>query len=154
MPRILIADDNETLRNALKKLLSDDDKWNVCGEASNGQEAVALAATLKPDAVLLDFMMPTMNGLDAAKEILKNDPSVPVAMYTLHQNTQLEAHARRFGVRKVISKTEIFNSLKASLEEILAPATIGPLQVPEDVSIPPELPIDPTEMKKPGDEPI
>jgi hypothetical protein len=83
-----------------------------------------------------------------AREILKNDPSVPVAMYTLHQNIQLEAYARKYGVRKVISKTEVFTSLKASLEEMMAPAAVGPLQVPEDVSIPPDLPIDPAETKK------
>jgi DNA-binding NarL/FixJ family response regulator len=122
MPRILIVDDNEALRRALKQILSEHDNWIVCGEAANGAEAVELAARLKPDALLLDFKMPIMNGLDAAREIIKNDPALPIAMYTLDQNTQFELQAQRIGVRKVISKTELFKSLTTSLDEIVAPS--------------------------------
>jgi DNA-binding NarL/FixJ family response regulator len=60
--------------------------------------------------------------LDAAREIIKNDPALPIAMYTLDQNTQFELQAQRIGVRKVISKTELFKSLTTSLDEIVAPS--------------------------------
>jgi DNA-binding NarL/FixJ family response regulator len=119
MPRILIVDDNQALRVALKKILLDAGGWIVCGEAANGAEAVELAVKLHPDVVLLDFQMPVMNGLDAAKAILKRDASLPIAMYTLHQNSFLESHAHSIGVQKVICKADIFSKLVTSLEDLL-----------------------------------
>ena len=121
MLRILIVDDNQTLRRALRGMLSKRADWFVCGEAANGLQAVQLAAKLKPDAVLLDFRMPLMNGLEAAREIIKNDPSVPIAMYTLvDQSVRFESEAARIGVRKIISKSDIFQSLVSSLDEMAA----------------------------------
>ena len=102
-------------------MLSQRGDWIVCGEAANGLQAVQLAARLKPDAVLLDFKMPVMNGMEAAKEIIKNDPSVPIAMYTLvDQGMHFESEAQRIGVRKVMSKADMFQSLASSLNEMAA----------------------------------
>jgi len=100
-------------------MLFNGDEWEFCGEAANGQEAVDLAASCKPDVILLDFQMPVMNGLVAAREILKRDPSVPIAMYTMHQNRFFEEEAKAAGVRKVISKTDLFSSLTPSLLELV-----------------------------------
>lgn len=119
MPRVLIADDNEALRRAIKNLLAEDDGWIIAGEATNGAEAVELAGTTEPDVVLLDFQMPTMNGLDAAKKIVASNPSVPIAMYTLHQSEFFESQAKAAGVRKVISKTDLFSSLPSSLNKLV-----------------------------------
>lgn len=119
MPRVLIADDNEALRRAIKNLLVEDDGWIIVGEAANGAEAVELAGKTEPDVILLDFQMPTMNGLDAAKRIVASNPSVPVAMYTLHQSEFFESQAKAAGVRKVISKTDLFSALPASLSELV-----------------------------------
>lgn len=102
-------------------MLSNREDWIVCGEAANGLQAVQLAAKLKPDAVLLDFRMPVMNGLDAAREIIKNDPSVPIAMYTLvDQSARFESEAQKIGVRKIISKTDMLQSLASSLDDMTA----------------------------------
>jgi CheY-like chemotaxis protein len=95
------------------------EEWVVCGLAKDGREAVEMARTLKPDVILLDFQMPNMNGLEAARRIIADDPSLPVAMYTLNKNEFFERLASAAGVRKVISKTEIFSSLLPSLKEIL-----------------------------------
>jgi len=110
------------LRDALKRMLLAGDEWQICGEASNGEEAVKLATSSKPDVILLDFQMPVMNGLTAAREIIKGNPSVPIAMYTLHQNRFFENEAKAAGVRRVISKTDLFSSLASSLQELLEPA--------------------------------
>lgn len=121
LPRVLIADDNPTIRQALAKIFADSgDHWIVCGLAENGMQAVEMAANLKPDVVLLDFQMPQMNGLDAAREILKCSPSIPIAMYTLHQNQFFEKQAKSMGVRAVISKSDVFSALLPSLEAILS----------------------------------
>lgn len=121
MRRILIVDDNQNVRHALRGMLSKREDWIVCGEAANGLQAVQLAAKLKPDAVLLDFKMPVMNGLEAAREIIKNDSSVPIAMYTLvDQSARFESEAQKIGVRKIISKTDMLQSLASSLDELTA----------------------------------
>jgi DNA-binding NarL/FixJ family response regulator len=67
--RILVADDNEIMRSYLRRMLETKDDWHVCEEACNGREAVDKAGQSSPDVILLDFEMPEMNGLDAAKEI-------------------------------------------------------------------------------------
>lgn len=119
LPRIIIADDNEHMRKTIGNELRRVDEWKICGEAANGDEAVKLTAKLAPDVVVLDFQMPVMNGLDAAREITKRHPEVPIVMYTLHNNPFLESQAKAIGVRKFISKTEMFSALIPSLEEIL-----------------------------------
>lgn len=118
LPRVLIADDNHTVRKALVGIFAES-SWTVCGEATNGVEAVELAAKLKPDVILLDFQMPQMNGLDAAKAIIKRDPTARVAMYTLHQNQFFETQAKSIGVRAVISKSDVFSALLPSLQAII-----------------------------------
>lgn len=128
MVRILIADDSEILRTHLRALLQLPD-WVLCGEASNGRQAVLMASHLKPDVIVLDFAMPMLNGIEAAQEILKALPSVPIVLYTLHKSPQLERDAIEAGIRKVISKGEDSNALIAGLQELLAVGrtALGPL---------------------------
>lgn len=149
MPRILIADDNESLRNALKDVLSTRADWTICGEATNGRSAVSMAMELKPDVIVLDFLMPLMNGIAAAAEILKDTPEVPIILYTMHMSGQLEREAKKAGVRKVVAKTEPFDIFVASLEEFLggASAPLGPLSIsteyPTILDTPGQLPANP-----------
>lgn len=117
MPRVLIVDDNQVIRRALRAMFVVG--WIVCGEAENGEQAVAMAAALHPEVILLDFQMPKMNGLDAAKKILEANPAMPIAMYTLHQNRIFESAALACGVRKVISKADLFSALIPALQDIL-----------------------------------
>jgi DNA-binding NarL/FixJ family response regulator len=79
-----------------------------------------MASQLKPDVIVLDFVMPMLNGMEAAREILKAMPSVPIVLYTLHKNPQLELDASELGICKVISKGEDSNALIAILQELLA----------------------------------
>jgi DNA-binding NarL/FixJ family response regulator len=131
MARILIADDNESLRTALRKALSAREGWTICGEAGDGVSAVNLAEQLKPDLVILDFLMPLRNGLATAAEIRKTLPDLPIILYTMHMSAQLEREARRMGVRKVVSKTERFQTFVESLEEFIGRPSdsIGPLGI-------------------------
>lgn len=129
MQRILIADDHESVRNALRDVLSQKSGWTVCGEATNGQSAVSLALTLKPDLIILDFLMPLMNGLAAAREISKVLPDVPIVLYTMHKSEPLEKEAKKAGIKKVISKVGRFEDFIAEVSEFLrdGEAPIGPL---------------------------
>jgi DNA-binding NarL/FixJ family response regulator len=140
MPRILIADDSEHGRMSLKALLRLRDGWTVCGEALNGRHAVLLAADLKPDVIILDFSMPMLDGLQAAKEILNVTPQVPIIMFTFHKTRQLDIEAERFGIRKVISKNDPLAVLLNVIQESLNGdhLSVGPLAIPADKSaIPP-----------------
>ena len=74
--RILVADDHESVRKGVCVILGTRDDIEVCGEASNGQEAIDKAQELKPDLIILDITMPVVNGIDAAEAIRKTMPHV------------------------------------------------------------------------------
>lgn len=134
MLKILIADDNESLRIALREVLSRQPGWTVCGEATNGRSAVSMALELKPDVIILDFLMPLMNGLAAAAEISQQAPQLPILLYTMHMSAQLEREAKRVGIKKVISKTDRFDDFIASLVEIVSAGNppLGPLRLSDN----------------------
>lgn len=120
MARILIADDRESMRIALKTLFVLRPDWEICGEAEDGREAISKATDLRPDMIVLDFKMPLANGLQAAQEICKNLPTTPIVMYTLYKNDQLESIARSAGVRRVVAKEDGVQSLLGAIEAELA----------------------------------
>src|SRR5271170_6957171 len=80
--RIFIADDHDVVRCGIRTLLESHAGWSVCGEARDGREAVTKVAELKPDLVVLDVAMPMLNGMDAARQILKARPGTPILILT------------------------------------------------------------------------
>ncbi len=123
MPKILIADDNEQILQFLSALLSQEPDLNVCGQARNGRQAVLMARELAPDAVILDLQMPMLDGLGASAEIVKLYPLIPILLYTVHKNEQIDREAKKVGVRKVIAKTDSPESLLASIRTLLPRAS-------------------------------
>ena len=111
--RILVVDDSRAMRLSLRRLLERHPHWTVCGEASDGREAVKKAEQVGPDVVVLDFQMPEMNGLDAARSIKQRSPAVPILMVSMHMSLQLAAEARKAGIRGVCAKTDIFCVVEA-----------------------------------------
>lgn len=107
MVRILVADDSPAVRRCLRGLLDQHEDWLVCGEASNGREAVEQFRDAKPDLIVLDFQMPEMNGLDAARRIVDLSPKTPILMVTVHLSKQLSEEARKVGIRGACAKTDI-----------------------------------------------
>lgn len=120
MARILIADDRESMRSAVKTVIRLHPGWEICGEADDGREAVAKAVELKPDLVLLDFRMPISNGIRAGSEICTLMPGTPVVMYTLHRTPELEVAAKLVGIRRVVPKEEGPKPLLNAIEFELA----------------------------------
>src|SRR3954468_4521627 len=104
MTRILIVDDNRQVETALRTWLQKRSSWKVCSEAENGQDAVELARQLKPDIILLDYAMPNMNGLQAAKLISASMPECGLILFTMFASDQLRTLAQAAGVRTVVSK--------------------------------------------------
>jgi two-component system vancomycin resistance associated response regulator VraR len=103
---ILIADDSEVIRRSLRNLIGTQAGLTVCGEAENGVQAIEKAHKLKPDLILMDFSMPLMNGLDAATQLKKDSPRVPIVMLTMFKDKFLEERAYKAGVSLVLSKEE------------------------------------------------
>jgi DNA-binding NarL/FixJ family response regulator len=107
MTRILVADDSEVVRRGISRLLQEHQDWEVCGEAVDGVETVAKAQQLAPDVVILDFAMPVMNGLDAAREILKTHPKTEIVLCSMYLDSQLAALASDVGIRSLLSKSNV-----------------------------------------------
>jgi DNA-binding NarL/FixJ family response regulator len=115
--RILIADDHDLMRHLIKQEFEHHADW-VCIEAENGQQAVVKATELKPEIIILDWVMPVMDGLAAAREIVKTLPSVPIVIHTVHFSEQLKWEAKKIGVREVLPKADLA-SLVGVVEALL-----------------------------------
>jgi DNA-binding NarL/FixJ family response regulator len=102
---ILIVDDNAHVRRAICELFKYEEDFTVCGEASNGKEAIAKALELHPDLIVLDLSMPVMGGLDAARELKRLLPEVPLLMYSMFGDL-VQEQARQVGISELISKSQ------------------------------------------------
>jgi DNA-binding NarL/FixJ family response regulator len=107
MTRILIADDSPPVRRGLRTLLELNSDWQVCGEAVDGADAVEKALQLAPDLILMDFLMPQMDGVQAARKIAESGADIPILLFTLNLLPQIMELARTAGLRGAISKSEI-----------------------------------------------
>jgi two-component system response regulator NreC len=116
--RILLADDHVIVRQGLKALL-ERERFEVAGEASDGREAVRLAAGLKPDIILLDVAMPLLNGMDATREILRNAPGAKVILLTMYAEDHYVLEALRAGAIGFVVKTRASGELLEAIREVL-----------------------------------
>ena len=118
-PRILLVDDHHVVRRGVAGVIGDArPEWEVCGEASTGREAVAAAARLRPDIVVMDISMPDMNGLEATREILKNHPGTEVLILSVHESDQIVHDVLAAGARGYILKQDAGTELIAALEAV------------------------------------
>ena len=106
MAKVLIVDDNPIVRRSLCDLFTQQADFQICGEAEDGLQAIEKAQQRKPDLIVLDLVMPGMNGLDAARVINGMLPEVPMILFTLHSDGLVQEQARSAGIATVISKGE------------------------------------------------
>ena len=116
--RILVADDHEVVRRGLCALLQAQPDWEICGEANDGREALDKAQKLKPDAVILDIGMPSLNGLEATRQILKLNPQTKVLILTLHDSDQVVREVLNAGARGFLLKSDAARELVAAVEAL------------------------------------
>jgi DNA-binding NarL/FixJ family response regulator len=116
--RILVVDDHPPFRHMLRTFLELNPNWEVCGEASDGWEAVNRTAELHPDIVIMDLDMPKLNGLEATRRIHQLVPSVRVLILTFHENSVLPKIARESGAQGYILKSETFDVLTQAIETV------------------------------------
>jgi len=116
--RILLADDHAIVRQGLRLLLQREG-FEVVGEAVNGQEAVRLATESCPDVAVLDYGMPLLNGVDAARAILQACPLAKVILLTMHADDRYVLEAVRLGVKGYVVKTQASTDLVRAIQEVL-----------------------------------
>ena len=143
LTRILIADDHESVIRTVRTLLEANPDWKVCGQAVDGREAVAKALELRPDIILLDLAMPTLNGLSAAHEISEALPNVPIILHTLYRYPQVDAEAQKRGIRRVVKKASP-STLVSVIQELVNARVPGTKAVSHVAEISPAALADPT----------
>jgi DNA-binding NarL/FixJ family response regulator len=116
--RILIADDHEVARKGIRSLLENHPGWEICGEASDGREAVASVTKLKPDVLLLDIGMPNLNGLDATRQILAIMPEARILILTVHDSEQVVREVLAAGARGFLLKSDTGRDLVTAVEAL------------------------------------
>ena len=118
--RILIVDDHDALRRAIRGLLESRREFEICGEAKDGLEALEKVAELKPDVVVLNVIMPVMDGFEAARKIRAVSPQSRIVMLSSHKDQQLLEEARNVGavcyVPKSDAERELIEAVKAAAE--------------------------------------
>lgn len=118
--RILVADDHDIVRRGILSLIQDHAGWKVVAEAKDGRDAVAKALELKPDLAVLDVSMPSLNGLDATRQMLKANGKLRVLVLTMHESEQLMEDVLRAGARGYILKADAGRDLVLAMEALLA----------------------------------
>src|SRR5580704_15372958 len=116
--RILLADDHEIVRRGLRALLEKHEGWEVCGEASDGREAVEKALQLNPDVVIVDIGMPNLNGLDTTRQLLQHDPHFKVIVLTITDSDQVIREALDAGARGFVLKSDAARDLVSAVEAL------------------------------------
>jgi DNA-binding NarL/FixJ family response regulator len=118
MVRILLADDHDVVRRGLCDMLNAQKGWEVCGEASNGLEAVKLALKVEPDVAVLDLSMPELSGLEATRQIRRELPRTEVLIFTMHETEQLIREVLAAGARGYVLKSDAGRSLVLAIEAL------------------------------------
>jgi DNA-binding NarL/FixJ family response regulator len=116
--RVLIADDHAILRRALRMMLETEPLLQVVGEAENGREAVAMAARVLPDVVLMDMVMPGLNGVDATRQLLKAHPDCKVLMVSAYGDDERVVHALQAGAAGYVLKDSDLSELVRAIRAV------------------------------------
>jgi DNA-binding NarL/FixJ family response regulator len=122
--RILIADDHEIVREGIRTLITRArPEWEICGEASNGEQAIEAVRNLKPDVVVLDITMPSMSGLEAATGIAKLAVGCRILMFTMHESERLALEVRQAGAQGFVLKSQGARDLIRAVDCLLGGGT-------------------------------
>jgi DNA-binding NarL/FixJ family response regulator len=116
--RILLADDHEVVRAGLRALLEEQSGWEVVAEAVDGRDAVEKASKLKPDVVVIDIAMPSLNGLEAVRQIVKAVPNTKVLVLTMYDSDPLIQQVLQAGARGYLLKSDAGRDLVSAIDAL------------------------------------
>jgi DNA-binding NarL/FixJ family response regulator len=117
--RFLLADDSEVVRGFLREIIIGTNGWSVCAEAGDGLAAVELAESLHPDCVILDFAMPRLNGIEAARLIARRSPNTAILLISMHEEAVLGRHLTA-EIKGFVPKSRVAWELLPAIQAVLA----------------------------------
>ena len=115
--KILLVEDHEIVRKGLYELIDGHSGWKVCGEAGNGKEAIEKSLSLNPDVVVIDLLMPVMNGIEATKQIRQLCPATKIVMVSMYDSQQ--AVAEKAGANAYVGKSRTWYDLRDAIATVL-----------------------------------
>jgi DNA-binding NarL/FixJ family response regulator len=133
MPKVLIVDDHAFIRRGVQTLLRQFPEWEFCGEADNGNDAIRMAAELKPAVIVMDVSMPGLNGIEASRAIHKVQPEVKIVLMTLHNSPELVRSAFRAGVNGYLLKSDAEQELLKALNIVIGEGSYISPKIDSDV---------------------
>lgn len=116
--RVLVVDDEADLRLLVRGVLQSEPRFTVVGEAAGGAEALELFEQLAPDALVLDYRMPDLNGLEVADRILRVHPDTPIILFSAFLDDETRLEAEHIGVKRCLSKDRVFD-LTSTLSDLV-----------------------------------
>jgi DNA-binding NarL/FixJ family response regulator len=129
--RILLVDDKPKVGLAIRQILAEKSEWEVCGEASSGEDAVEKARSLEPDLAILDVVMAGGNGLEAGRQIHKLCPSTAILLVSMYDVSSLVTQMKDSGIQGFVSKACIGSELVPAIEALLAGGTYFRTEIPQ-----------------------
>jgi DNA-binding NarL/FixJ family response regulator len=120
--RIFLVDDNAMARALIRESLQQHSEWVVVGEAGNGRQALAKFPDHRPQLTVMDFLMPEMNGLEAARQLTERNPDALILMVTTDPSSQLEEEAKQAGIKGLCAKDEM-QSLVSAIDTVIQGGT-------------------------------
>lgn len=120
--RVLVVDDSPAVRSMVRQLFESETNYEIAGEAGNGRDAIAKAAFLKPDLIVLDLSMPVLSGLDAAPFLRRVLPETHLILFTVHSGPEVERLALAAGIEAVVSKDRGASELIPRAQALLSAA--------------------------------
>jgi len=117
---VLIADDNAHMRETLRVMLNALENIELAGEACNGEEAIQMAAELKPHVMLMDINMSPVNGFEATRKILKQNSSIRIIALSLHKEVSYCRNMLRLGAKGYVSKSSSYAEIVEAIKEVAA----------------------------------
>jgi two-component system response regulator DegU len=116
--RILLVDDHEVVRKGIRQIL--EDRWDICGEAANGQEAIEKTLVLKPDLILMDISMPIVNGIEATRRIRQLGLTTKILILSMHDSAEIAKELKNAGANACLLKTCGADILLETVEALLS----------------------------------
>lgn len=117
--RVLLVDDHSIVRDGLRVCMSTADRYDVVGEAEDGQEAIRLAESLAPDLVIMDVAMPGMNGIEATRQVVALDNAPRVIVLSMHSDREFVVEALRAGASGYLMKASAFDELLRAMDAVI-----------------------------------